>query len=160
MSSTPTDVTTILLRSFPLDVFRDARTHSEALLRELAFIVDGGGDNAELPRRLLDIVSRVRARGAGLNPGAERAIEGARDRGDKSVDVELRVPARIAAGATEFAALLDEIDEYCQSGELLTLATPPETREFRRWYLHEMAHQLDGEPATPWPEWRDRAIRS
>ena len=160
MSSTPAELGTVVLRSFPLDVFSEARNHSEALLREFAFIVDGGGDNTELPRRLLDIVNRVRARGAGLNPGAERAIEGARDRGDKSVDFELVVPARMAAGAMEFAALLDEIDDYCQSGELLTLATPPEIREFRRWYLHEMARQADGDAPTSWPEWRDRATRS
>jgi hypothetical protein len=160
MTSTPPELSTVVLRAFPLDVFREARNHSEGVLREFAFIVDGGGDNTELPRRLLDIVNRVRARGAGLNTGAERAIESARDRGDKSVDFELVVPVRMAAGATEFADLLDEVDKYCQSGELLTLATTPEIREFRRWYLHEMAHQLQGEPPTSWPEWRDRAIRS
>ena len=160
MSSTPADLATVALRGFPLDVFSEARRHSEGVLREFAFIVDGGGDNTELPRRLLDIVNRVRARGAGLNTGAERAIESARDRGEKTVDFELLVPARMAAGATEFADLLDEVDKYCQSGELLTLATPPEIREFRRWYLHEMTRQLEGEPPTSWPEWRDRAIRS
>ncbi|HTL85902.1 MAG TPA: hypothetical protein VL856_12010 [Acidimicrobiia bacterium] len=159
MSSTPSELGTVLLRGFPLDVFRDARRHSEGVLREFAFIVDGGGDNTELPRRLLDIVTRVRARSAGLNAGAERALEGARDRGDKSVDFELLVPLRMAAGATEFADLLDAVDEYCQSGQLLTLATPPEIRDFRRWYLHELAHQVEGEPPTSWPEWRDRAIR-
>jgi hypothetical protein len=160
VSSTPPELGTVVLRGFPLDVFGDARRHSEALLREFAFIVDGGGDNTELPRRLLDIVNRVRARAAGLNTGAERAIEGARDRGENSVDFELLVPVRMAAGANEFAALLDEIDEYCQSGTLLTLATPPLTREFRRWYLNEMAAQLEGAAPTSWPEWRDRATRS
>ena len=160
MSSTQPELGTVVLRAFPLDVFDDARRHSEALLREFAFIVDGGGDNTELPRRLLDIVNRVRARAAGLNSGAERAIESARDRGDTTVDFELLVPVRMAAGASEFAALLDEIDQYCRSGALLTLATPRETREFRRWYLHEMAEQLKGAAPTSWPEWRDRATRS
>ena len=43
---------------------------------------------------------------------------------------------------------------YCRSGDLLTLETPADVRAFQRWYLDEMAHQLDGAPPTPWDEWR------
>ncbi len=123
-------------------------------MRELAFIVDGGGDNAELPKRLLDVVERVRIRAGGLNTGAERAIEEALARGDEAIDFEVVMPTALGRGAPTFAALLDEIDAYCRSGDLLTLETPADVRSFQRWYLDEMAHQLDGAPPTPWQEWR------
>jgi hypothetical protein len=151
------ELQTVAIRGFPVAVFLEARRHSEALLRELAFIVDGGGDNAELPRRLLDVVERVRARAAGMNTGAERAIEEAVVRKDASIDFDMLVPARLARGAPEFEVLLDEIDEYCRTGDLLTLATSPDVREFRRWYLHELTYQIEGGRPTPWSEWITRS---
>ncbi len=157
MNAAKLEVSTVAIRGFPVPVFLDARQHSEALLRELAFIVDGGGDNTELPRRLLDVVERVRARAGGMNTGAERAIEEAVVRNDTAIDFELMVPVRIARGAPEFEVLLDEIDEYCRTGDLLTLATPPDVREFRRWYLHELTHQVEGAPPTSWGEWITRS---
>jgi hypothetical protein len=145
-----TELRTVSLVGFPLDVFMRSRQHSEALLREFAFVVDGGGDNTELPRQLLTIVTRVRARAAGLNTGAERLIETAIARGESTVDFDLVIPARIAAGAREFETLLEEVDAYCRSGELLTLASTPELQLFRRWYLREIASQAEGRPPTPW----------
>jgi uncharacterized protein YfaT (DUF1175 family) len=54
--------------------------------------------------------------------------------------------------------MLDEADEYCRAGHhLLTLATPEELRVFRSWYLGQVAAQLSGAPAEPWPVHRDRA---
>jgi hypothetical protein len=152
------DLRTIAIRGFPVSVFLDARCHSEALIREMAFIVDGGGDNTELPKRLLDIVYRLRSRAAGLNTGAERAIEEAVAKHEPEIDFEMLIPARVARGAPEFAVLLDEIDEFCRAGELLTLATPPQVREFRQWYLGELTRQIEGLPPTRWADWS--AIRS
>jgi hypothetical protein len=141
---------TVVLRSFPLALFAEARRHREALLREFAFIVEGGGDRSELPQRLLRIVDRVRARSAGLNETAERAIDEALARGKEAIDVEIVVPLELARGAQEFVALLDEVDEFCRAGDLLTLASSPEVRRFRRWYLGEVTAQVGGRPPTPW----------
>src|SRR5438105_12060952 len=128
MTDATADLRTVSFRGFPVDIFKRSRRHAEALLREFAIIVDGGGDNTELPRRLLDILDRVRARGSGLNAVAERALEQAVERKAPTVDFDLVVPARIARGAPEFARLLEEVDEYCRSGDLLTLETPPQVR--------------------------------
>ncbi len=149
------ELKTVTIQGCPLELLQRARQHGEALLRELAFIVDGGGDNTELPKRLLHVVERVRIRAGGLNTGAERAIDEALARGDESIDFEVVMPTVLGRGAHEFAALLDEIDAYCRSGELLTLETPADVRAFQRWYLDEMAYQLDGAPPTPWQEWRE-----
>jgi hypothetical protein len=154
MTGDTNDVGTVTIRGCPIALLIEARRHGEALLRELAFIVDGGGDNTELPRRLLHTVERVQVRAAGLNTGAERTIDDAIARGDEEIDFEVLMPKRLGRGALEFATLLDEIDDYCRTGQLLTLATSPEVRAFQRWYLEEMAAQLDGAPPRPWREWR------
>jgi hypothetical protein len=146
----PTELKTVVIRGFPVRLYSEWQRHSEALLREFAFIVDGGGDKAELPKRLLQIVERVRARSAGLNTGAQRAIEDAMSEGAEAVDFELLVPEAFARGAPEFAVLLDEIDEYCRTGDLLTLAMTDELRDFRDWYLGELTRQIDGLPPMAW----------
>jgi hypothetical protein len=145
-----TNVHTIALVGFPLDVFRSSRQHTEALLREFAFIVDGGGDNTDLPRQLLETVERVRARARGLNTAAASVVESAMARGDATVDFDFVIPATMAAGAREFLTLLDQVDVYCASGDLLTLATSPELRRFREWYLGEIAAQIEGRAPVAW----------
>jgi hypothetical protein len=144
----------------PVRLLDQARQHAEALLREFAFIVNSGSETTELPRRLLHTVERVQKGAAGLNAGAERAIEEAIARGDKEIDFEVVMPTRLGRGAPQFAALLDEVDDYCRAGDLLTLETPVEVRAFQRWYLDEMTHQLDGARPTPWREWHDTGTTS
>jgi hypothetical protein len=146
------DVMTVAIRGFPLAVWERARRHTEALLREFAIIAEGGGDNAELPQRLLDVVDHVRIRAGGLNAQAERSIEEATARGDDDVDFDVRIPASLARGANGFSALIDEVDAYCRAGDLLTLATPPEVRAFQLWYIGEFARQVDGAAPRAWPE--------
>jgi hypothetical protein len=148
------DLITVEIRGFPLALWEVSRGHIEALLREFAFIADGGGDNAELPHRLLDIVENVRIRAGGLNAQAERSIEEATARGDADLDFDVLVPAGIARGAPRFAALLDEVDEYCRAGDLLTLATPPDVRAFQLWYIGEFARQVDGGAPLAWRDAR------
>jgi hypothetical protein len=149
------DLRTVTMQGCPLELLQRARRHGEALVRELAFIVDGGGDNTELPKRLLAVVQHVRDSAGGLNTGAERAIDEALARGDVSIDFEVVMPTAIGRGAPAFAALLDEIDAYCRAGDLLTLETPSDVRAFQHWYLEEMARQIDGAPPTSWDAWRE-----
>ncbi len=144
------DLRTIAFVGFPLDLFARGRQHNEALLREFAFIVDGGGDNTELPRQLLEVVERVRARAAGLNAGALAMVENALARGDETGNFEFVIPASIASSTREFASLLDQVDAYCAAGDLLTLAAPPDLRRFRDWYLGEIIGQVEGRAPIAW----------
>jgi hypothetical protein len=156
MTSDPrSQLTSVAIRGFPLEVYLASQQHSEALLREFAFIVKGGGDQSELPKRLLDVVDAVQERLAGLNTHVERILEEAVARGDAEVEFEIVVPRRLARGVDDFAALLDEVDDYCRAGELLTLATPPRVRAFREWYLGEFTRQLGGAEPTTWQAWND-----
>ena len=55
----------------------------------------------------------------------------------------------------QLGALLEEVDDFCRSGQhLITLATPPESLAFRRWYLNEFIAQMERhEPPVPWPDY-------
>jgi hypothetical protein len=46
--------------------------------------------------------------------------------------------------------VLDETDEFCRAGKLLTLEAAHDVLAFRRWYLQQMTVQASGGPATPW----------
>ena len=46
--------------------------------------------------------------------------------------------------------MLDETDEFCRDGTLLTLQADDDVVAFRRWYLREVVDQIAGRPARPW----------
>jgi anti-anti-sigma factor len=67
--------------------------------------------------------------------------------------VRYEVPAHAAVAAAELGAALDEVDDYCRNGDLLTLVTPPEALSFRRWLLGEFIAQIrHGASPTPWSD--------
>jgi hypothetical protein len=155
---TSDDLRVVRMLGFPIDTFRHARQHVEALMREFAFVA-AEGDAATTPRRLLELVDALRGRFAGFTAGVQDAIEEAVVRGDAAIDLEYRVPTPVGPAAAQLAAMLDEADEFCRRGALLTLATPPRLRDFRVWFLGEFTRQLRGAPPTPWPEWSRQPVR-
>jgi hypothetical protein len=150
----PDDLFTVAILGCPVDVILEGQRHAEALMRELTIIVDGGGDKSEFPKRFFEVVEVVQRRAAGLNTGAEKVLETAIECGDAEVDFDVVMPVSFGPGAPVFAALLDELDEYCRSGDLLTLETPPEVRAFQRWYIDQIEQQCQGAPPVRWSTWR------
>lgn len=149
---------TVTLIDYPLQIGLRARQHRESLLREFAIIASGGGDDADIPKRLLEISRLHDDRYAGLNPDADAAVDAGIARGEEFIDVAVSVPERIGPDTLEVARLLLEVDAYCQSGDLLTLAPAPELRAFWVWLLREIVRQVNGEPPESWraftmPEW-------
>lgn len=78
------------------------------------------------------------------------------NRGTDTIDLELVVPSAAGSAAREFLRAMDESDEWCEHGELLTLASPPEQRAFRHWFFGEIERQIAGAPPCPWSDYRDR----
>lgn len=72
----------VALVDFPLQVGIRARQHSESLLREFAIIATGGGDAADVPKRLLEIAQLHEERYSGLNPEADDLVDAAIARGE------------------------------------------------------------------------------
>jgi hypothetical protein len=140
----------VVLVDFPLPVADRAYRHREALLREFAIIAFGGGEQADVPKRLVEIATILDERYAGLNPEAEDAVEAAVARKVEYLDLELTVPPSLKDDSIDIAPLLLEADEYCRTGGLLTLAPTREMQLFWTWFLSEFVFQADGRPPRSW----------
>jgi len=138
----------VRILGFPLPLFERSRRHMEELTREFEFIAKG--DTAGTPARLIALVERVGHRFAGLNDTAAARVEDALARGEEQIDVVYEVPQAASAACEELNAMLDEADDFCRHGELLTLATPRDQVAFRRWFLDEFVRQLEGAEPLPW----------
>jgi hypothetical protein len=140
----------VFLVDFPLRVAGRAYQQREALLREFAIIAFGGGEQADVPKRLVEISKILDERYAGLNPEADDAIDAAVQRRDEFINLDLSVPVRLKDDTLDIGPLLVEVDEYCRTGGLLTLAATDEVRAFWTWFLREFVRQADGEAPISW----------
>lgn len=143
-----TELVTVRILGLPLDVMQRSAEHSDELLREFALIREEGSDH--VPARLLALIEELRSRFGSFSEGPRQAMQEAWERGEQTIDLSYQVPAGVAAAARQLGALLDEADEFCRTGDLLTLATQPQGVAFRHWYLDEFQRQIDGHPPRPW----------
>lgn len=148
------DLVEVRLVHLPLDVYVEAQQRNEELLREFAHIAHSDArETRTVPARLLDLVERSRSRYGSLNIPVQQQLSDAISAGQKTIDVTYQVPPAAADAADELATGLDEADEFCRSGDLLILASPPELVRFREWFLGEFRRQIEGQPPTPWEEY-------
>lgn len=150
----PVELVTVELRRLPVELQARASEHSQELQREFVLIAEGlhhTDEQTPLPRRLLELVEALQRRYGGFTVEQEDALDRALRDGVPTLDLTFRVPADVAGAAISLGELLDEADQYCREGRhLLTLATPPDLVEFRRWYLQQFVDQVAGGPARPW----------
>jgi hypothetical protein len=108
-----------------------------------------------VPERLLDVVAELTHEFAAFTTAVTAQREEAAARGDSEIDLIYHMPPSTADAVRQLEALLEEVDEFCRSGQhLITLATPPESLAFRKWYLNEFIAQMErGEPPVPWPDY-------
>jgi hypothetical protein len=149
-----TDVTGLVevhLLGLDLEILGKASEHMDELLREFSYLSPATG-NDSVPRRLLDLIAELRETYTPVTAGTQAVLDAALARGDQSIDLVFQVPPQVREACLHLGALLDEADEYCRAGDLLTLATPDQARALREWYLGQFVAQIDGEAPTPWPE--------
>ena len=142
------ELVTVRILGMPLDVMQRSAEHSDELRREFALIREEGSDH--VPARLLALIEELQGRFGSFSEGPRQAMQDAMERGDETIDLAYEVPPAVAAAARQLGDLLDEADEFCRAGDLLTLATQPEAVAFRHWYLGEFQRQVDGQPPRPW----------
>lgn len=148
MGAQPSALVEVHFLNFPLDVYHRAQEHSDGLMREFSLIA--GGDGAAIPRRLLTLAEQLEHEYGDYTAGYEQQLDAAIARGDVAIDIQMTVPPQARDAALELDRMLAEADEYCRSGDLLSLVPPPELLAFRQWYISEIVRQIDGEPPTPW----------
>jgi hypothetical protein len=153
MTEAPVEMVEVAIRGLPVDLILRAMEHQSAITREFALIASQGADEHAVPLRLLSFATRFREDYSNISFGGRSILDAAVARGDSVVDFEVRVPRGMEQRIRELDAMLDEAEEYCRAGQLLT---PPsdDVTAVRRWFLLQVAEQLDGEPIVAWPEWR------
>ena len=144
----------IRIERLPLALYREASEHSDELMREFALIRESASeDGPAVPRRLQHLVDQLTGRYSMFTGPQTEQLQRALARGDASIDLVYQVPPDVKEACLALDAMLDEADQFCRNGkDLLTLATPPRSLAFRKWFLHEFVRQADGEPPRPWQD--------
>lgn len=144
---------TVRLLELPVELHVRAAAHQDALQREFD-VLRAGGDQRSVPARLFALIADLDRSFGGLSDQPMAELAAAIERGDTSVDLLYEVPSAAADAAVQLGSMLEEADEFCRSGELVTLATPPEELSYRRWFLGEFVSQIGGSDPVPWSEHR------
>lgn len=147
MTDTPRLVQ-IELRRVPVGLWHRARLWFEGLQREFDILAADTDDTT--PRDLLEFVAETRERFSGFSRAPNAALEQALRRDERWADIELELPSEAAAAARQLWSHLERAEDYCRRGEMLSLTMEDEVRRFVRWYLEEVAAQIEGSSAQPW----------
>jgi hypothetical protein len=153
---TPADYSetvSVELLNFPLQVFAVARQHHDELLREFALLAlsppqDRPGHT--VPKRLLDLIDTLGVRYAGVGNRTDAERDDAVARGDTAMDLTYVAPRSVGEAMRQLHELMEQADEFCRDGQMLTLAATPLERDFRTWFTQEFISQADGLPPVPW----------
>jgi hypothetical protein len=154
-SDAPLELHQVLLLQLPVAVHALAQEHSAELMREMYLLAQQLKETGShhLPTRLISLVEALGNQFGGLTTDQDLQLEAAIAAEAAEIDIVYNVPLAAGEAAQTLGAMLDEADEFCLQGQhLLTLATPPESRRYRRWYLQQFSDQLAGLPATSWPD--------
>ena len=141
------DLVTVRIVGLPVAIHRRAAEHDDTLRRELALV--RAGREADAGARLVALSDELESRFRGFT-AAQTAQLAAAD-ADGVIDLVYELPPDAADAADRLGALLDEVDELCRVGELVTVCAPPELVVYRRWLLDEFVGQIrEGREPRPW----------
>jgi hypothetical protein len=149
--SVPTEaLVDVHLLNMPLRLFARETVRHRELMREMALIAFGDeADQDHVPSRLTALameLEQYRGVGAATDEMRDAAIE----RGDATMDLVYRLPPAVGPACRRLNELLDAAEEYCRAENLLTLAATDTGLSLRRWYLIEVANQIDGLAPQRW----------
>jgi anti-sigma regulatory factor (Ser/Thr protein kinase) len=137
------------------DLLLAAKSHVDNLVREFTLAAVGGtnGESAPVPPELAELIRTVTERFGEARQAIRRQALAAAADGRRRTHLELWLPASTAEAGEDYLAALDEADQYAREARLLTLASPPAHRAFRRWYVSSLVTQLRaagrGQPVPP-----------
>jgi hypothetical protein len=150
------DKVTVVLRDTPIEVLTRANEHQAELIREFTLLAMGAvteQSGSPVPVGLDALIHELEARDPDAETMARRQQDAAISRGEVSVTLTVDVPVSAARAALRLRDALDQADEFCRSGELLTLAPQTDIVALRDWYLEEFDRQINGEQPLSWPDY-------
>jgi anti-sigma regulatory factor (Ser/Thr protein kinase) len=138
----------------PVDGYLELQAHNDALFRELELISIEleGADARAVAGPLADLVDQLYRRFRPQRDSYRDVVAAALARGEATVELETTATPAAAGGAWRYLALLELADELCRDGTLLTPEPPGTVKALRRWFVEQLAAQVDGAPPAPPPE--------
>ncbi|MGH3507227.1 MAG: ATP-binding protein, partial [Nocardioidaceae bacterium] len=143
------------LGDVPTELLAAAKEHLDNLVRELelADLGASSGVTQAIPADMIELIDNVVGQFAHVRRAVkEQALEALAE-GHERTTLRLFVPVGTADVAESYLAALEQADRFAKAVRLITLATPPQHRAFRRWYVHALVSQLRaaerGEEAPP-----------
>jgi hypothetical protein len=137
----------------PVELYFEASRHMGEIAREFALISFGerSGVNERVPGRLLDLVAELRGPRRRDTDAIRLQFEDAARAGRDTIDVEIPADETAVELTERITELLDAADEFCRSGDLLTLASSPEVVSWRHWWRDQVVGQVrEGADPQPW----------
>ena len=144
---------TVRLLGVPVDLYGEATRHMGEITREFALISFGerSGVNERVPAGLLELVSDLRHRFARPADAIRVQVEDAASAGRDTADIEFPADETAVEITERITELLDAADEFCRSGDLLTLAASPQVVAWRHWWRDQVVAQVrEGAEPKPW----------
>jgi serine phosphatase RsbU (regulator of sigma subunit)/anti-sigma regulatory factor (Ser/Thr protein kinase) len=154
----------IRLGDVPTSLLLAAKAHVDNVVREFTLAARGAasGRTAQVPPHLAALIDSVTTRFAEARQEIKRQAIAAAATGSPRTTLVLHLPLSAAEAGEEYLAALDEADTYARAARLLTLATPPQHRAFRRWYVEAIIDQLRraerGEAPTDPPSFEEHLL--
>jgi serine phosphatase RsbU (regulator of sigma subunit)/anti-sigma regulatory factor (Ser/Thr protein kinase) len=135
---------TIELGSVPTDLLIAAKAQIDNLVREFTLAETGASTTSgkQVPPQLRELVDTVVHGFATARSMIKRQALAASARGAPETLLTLTLPLSAADAGERYLEALEEADRYANAAQLLTLATPPVHRIFRRWYVEALVDQL------------------
>lgn len=143
---TESRIRSVRVEGVPVDLAVRSQEHMEELVRELQIIAIGietGSTTDEPPARVARLISELLERHAAVRSANREVLREAALGGIGEVALEMELPVAAADDIRQLLLLLDQADRLCEEGALLTLASPPEVREFRRRAAEQLLDQLE-----------------
>ena len=141
-----------VLRDYPLRLWARQQQHTDEVLREFTLLIGGqeiGADSA--PVQLVELAQMFTDSFGQLIDELNATRQARYDAGDDRMDWRVPLPRTTPQLMRQVQAVWAAVDAYCSSGQLLTLARPPEVIAMQAWATEELVRQCDGAEPRPWP---------
>lgn len=135
------ELAVIAIPEVPATAFLHHDEHVSDVVRELQLIQvgrDDGSTAGELPPRLCELIPELLSAFSHARDSSRRQAEEARMRGDDTFTLEVTLPRASADTVATLGDLLEEVDDYARSGDLLTLPASDEVVALRRWLVAQV----------------------
>ena len=143
-----------VLRDYPLRLWAEQNEYLESLLRELhLLLLSSQRDDLQSAAsgRLVELADLLQHRLGRLLQTVDDDRQAALDAGRERMDSVLPLSDGLPGVLDEVRLVLEETDEFCRHGDLLSLPRPPLLIAFATWEGTELIAQSDGAEPTPWP---------